>query len=429
MLSQQFNQLLYDYRAVLFLILCLMGQLIGWRLWLRRAKHKEARLLVHLVFIVFNLAWVSTVILLYAGGNIMTDFFWTWIGRPGVSWQLAYILAILPLGALATLVLGLISRLGRFKRSQRTAQAEESNNSDEPVDESRRDLIKAAGTAGLLGILGTSAYGVVRQGRPPQVARLSIGFDDLPRELDGFKIAHLTDVHLGLWASQRELDQALALIAAEEPHLAALTGDLVDRNPEFAKLYREPLERLSGLPHGVWGVLGNHDHYAGPLRIAELLDGHGLTMLVDRQVNLPGLPLSLIGLDDQGIHHSWMGSGPPSVDKEDLDVLKLEDLKGPAPRPGDFIILLNHRPEGFRQAARHGCRLYLAGHTHGGQYQIPRHDQINLAAAFYKYSSGLYQDHGAFINVSRGLAAVGIPFRLWAWPEISLITLRRGSSA
>lgn len=424
MLSQQFNHLLYDYRAVLFILLCLMGQLIGWRLWLRRARRRAARRLVHLAFIIFNLGWAFTVFTLYASGD-MTDFFWTWIGRPSVSWQVAYILAILPLGALASVALGLIRLPGRLKRHRPPKeQVEDGAGAEETVDEGRRDLIKAAGTAGMLGILGCSAYGVIRQGLPPRVTRLSVGFADLPPALDGFRIAHLTDVHLGLWASQKELDKALALIAAEEPHLAVLTGDLVDRDPNYARLYHEPLKRLAGLPQGVWGVLGNHDHYAGPLRIAELLDGHGLTMLVDRQVNLPGLPLSLIGLDDQGVHHSWMGSGSPSADKEDSDVLKLDELAGPAPRPGDFTIMLNHRPEGFRQAAGHGCKLYLAGHTHGGQYQFPAHDQINLAAAFYKYSSGLYHDHGAFINVSRGLAAVGVPFRLWAWPEISLITLR-----
>lgn len=415
MLSEHFNQILYDYRAYLFLILCGLAQLLGWRLWLRRTRRKAARLLVHLVFIVFNLGWAFMVYTLYADGGL-TDRFWTWIGRPSVSWQEAYLLVILPLAALGSMAAGLLRLPGRLFKKNRPTE----------VDQGRRDIFKTIGTAGMLGILGTSAYGVLRQGRPPKVSRLTLTYSDLPPELDGFKIAHLTDIHLGLWASQRELDQALALIAAEKPHLAVLTGDLVDRNPEYARLYHQPLKRLAHLPQGVWGVLGNHDHYAGPLRIAELLDGHGLTMLVDQRVNLPGLPLSIIGLDDQGVHHSWMGSGPPSVKQEDAPVLKLDNIRGPAPRPGDFVIMLNHRPEGFRQSVDNGCRLYLAGHTHGGQYQVPWDDQINLAAFFYKYSSGLYRDYGAYIHVSPGLAAVGVPFRLWAWPEIDILTLKRG---
>ncbi len=415
MLSQQFNQILYDYRALLFVIFCLLGQIIGCRLWLRRVKTKTARRLVYAVFLLFNLGWGLTVLTLYRGDHL-TDFFWSWVGRPSVSWQVAYTLAILPLGTLASVAVGLV-RLP-FGRRRKAA-------GPEGIDAGRRDLLKAAGTVGILGILGASGCGVVRQGLPPRVVRLTLAVPGLPEELAGFLIAQVSDVHLGLWSSQKELDQALRLVAEQKPHLAVLTGDLVDRDPEYARLYYEPLKHLAGLPHGVWGVLGNHDHYAGPARIAELLDGHGLTMLMDRRVNLPGLPLTLIGLDDQGRHHSWMGSGRPARRLEDPDALDFARVSGPEPRPGDFTILLNHRPEGFAQAAREGCRLYLAGHTHGGQYQAPWNDQLNLAAAFYKYTSGLYRAHDAFLNVSRGLAAVGIPFRLWAWPEINLIRLER----
>ena len=422
MLSQQFNQLIQDYRVFLFLLVCLLGQILAWRMWLRWVgTRRAARFTVHLVFVIFNLGWFFSVSTLYLGENL-TDQFWTWVGRPSVSWQVVYILGILPLGLLASLAVGLTRLICRRLKAR--------GGGSEDLNESRRDFLKSSGLAASSAILAASGYGVIRQGRPPGLERLNLPVPGLPEALDGFSIAHLTDIHLGLWASQRELDQALAVIAAAKPHMAVLTGDLVDRNANFAKLYREPLKRLSSLSHGVWGVLGNHDHYTGPERVTELLDGHGLTMLVDRQVNFPDLPLSLIGLDDQGLHSSWMGSrmnggslSPNGLD--DPDVLDFRYLRGPAPRPGDFTILLNHRPEGFRQAAEHGCRLYLAGHTHGGQYQAPWSSQLNLAAAFYKYSSGLYHDHGAWLNVSRGLAAVGIPFRLWAWPQISLITLNR----
>ncbi|MDR1044127.1 MAG: metallophosphoesterase [Candidatus Adiutrix sp.] len=408
--------MLRDHRLFLFLLICLLGQILAWRLWLRWAgPRRPARAAVHLLFVLFNLGWFFSAGSLYFGHNL-SDRLWAWVARPSIAWQAAYILAILPLGLLGSLGLG----LGRFFRRGRAGAG------DRPADQGRRDFIKISGLGVSTAILGACAWGVVRQGRPPGLERLELAVPGLPPALDGFKIMHLTDIHLGLWAGRKELDQALERAAAEKPHLAALTGDLVDRNPDFAKLYREPLKRLAGTPCGVWGVLGNHDHYTGPRRIAELLDGHGLNLLVDRQVNFPDLPLSLIGLDDQGRHQSWLGRGAPSVrgQEEDPDVLDFSLVRGPAPRPGDFTVLLNHRPEGFRQAAGHGCRLYLAGHTHGGQYQVPWDRQLNLAAAFYKYSSGLYREHGAWLNVSRGLASVGIPFRLWAWPQISLITLR-----
>ena len=420
MLSQQFNQLIYQYIGLLFLVLFLLAQIIGWRLWLRRTRREWSRRLVHLVFIIFNLGWAFTVITLYFGENL-TDFTWTWIGRPSVSWQAVYLLGILPLGLAGSLAAWLALKIGGGKK----AAVKKADLRDE-VDQGRRGFVKNMGTVGCAAILAPSAYGVVRQGRPPTVERLTLAVPGLPRELDGFTIAQVTDIHLGLWSSRGELDKALEVAAAEKPDLVAFTGDLVDRSADFAGLYHGPLQRLAKVPYGVWGVLGNHDHYTNdPARVAEILTDGGLRMLMDEQINIDGLPLSLIGLDDQGVHHSWLGSGRPSLAHSDPDALNFSLVRGPAPRPGDFTVILNHRPEGFGQSVRHGCRLYLAGHTHGGQYQFPGDEQVNLAAAFYKYSSGLYHEHDAWINVSRGLAAVGVPFRLWAWPEISVIKLTR----
>jgi predicted MPP superfamily phosphohydrolase len=139
-------------------------------------------------------------------------------------------------------------------------------------------------------------------------------------------------------------------------------------------------------------------------------------MLVDQRVNLPNLPLTLVGLDDQGRRRLWLGEAA---------ALDFRAVKGPPARPGALNILLNHRPEGFLQALEAGFQLYLAGHTHGGQYQVPWDSQANLASVFFKYSSGLYGQADGWLNVSRGLAAVGAPFRLWAWPEIDILTLKK----
>ncbi|MDR1922587.1 MAG: metallophosphoesterase [Candidatus Adiutrix sp.] len=416
MLSQQFNTLLFTYKAPLFVLLCLAGQILAWRFWLRRAAKPFHRLICHLVFIVFNLAWLFAFSALYFSGAAV-DLTWTFFGRPAVAWQLAYILVILPLGTLASLLTAVIRlplRLGKKP----------------PVDfnfkKERRNLLKSAGGAAVAVILGGCGYGVIRQGSSPAVNRQTIVFPGLPRALDGFVIAQLSDLHLGLWSSQREIDRAAAVAAAAGPHLVVVTGDIIDRNPEFARLCFDPLKRFADVPYGVWGILGNHDHYTGPQRIASLLQSSGLiNMLMDRQVRLPELPMSIIGLDDQGAHHFWMGTGALTGRKDDPDVLDFKKVKGPPPEPDDFVLLLNHRPEGLRQAGAHGCRLYLAGHTHGGQYQVPFRDQLNLASMFYKYSSGLYHENGCWLNVSRGLASVGVPFRLWAWPEVNLITLKR----
>lgn len=417
MLSEQFNDILRDYRVLLFLVVCLLSQFVGWRMWLRRVDSKAGRWLVHGAFILFNLGWAVTVAAMYLGQDL-TDAAWTWVGRPSFSWQMLYIFLILPLGVLGA-VLGELALWGRRRRRLRSGDA-----ASIPEDAGRRNFLKNAGTAGALTILGLSGYGIVRQGLTPELTRLTIKVDRLPPALAGFTIAQISDIHLGLWASRRELENAVRLAADQKPDLVVFTGDMVDRQADNASLYFDSLSMLRETPHGVWGVLGNHDHYTGqPERVAEILTTGGLTILMDRQVNLPGLPLSLVGLDDRGPSRSWLGPGLEGGQDDDPDLLDFRKLTGPGPRPGDFTIFLNHRPEGFRQAARRGYRLYLAGHTHGGQYQVPGCDQLNLARAFYRYTSGLYHEHDAWLHVSRGVAAVGLPFRLWAWPEINLIRL------
>jgi predicted MPP superfamily phosphohydrolase len=217
--------------------------------------------------------------------------------------------------------------------------------------------------------------------------------------------------------------KAFAAAARERPDLVVLTGDLVDAHHDNAKLYHEPLGLFDRVPHGVYAILGNHDHYTGASMVAWHLS-QSLNMLVQKRVLLPGVPMTVVGLDDRGSRGSWLGRRGKLVD-DDPDLLSFKGVLGPPYRQGDFNLLLNHRPEGYRQASREGFDLYLAGHTHGGQYQAPWSKELNLAAVFYKYSSGLYHEHNAWLNVSRGLSSVGLPFRVVAWPEIDLITLTR----
>jgi predicted MPP superfamily phosphohydrolase len=128
------------------------------------------------------------------------------------------------------------------------------------------------------------------------------------------------------------------------------------------------------------------------------------------------------GLDDRYRRMFARNQNPHT----DPDLLDFTPVRGPQARLGDFKILLNHRPEGVSQAMKAGFDLYLAGHTHGGQYSLPFSDhRKNLASFFYKYTAGLYPIERGWLNVSCGLAAVGVPFRLVSWPEISLITLNR----
>jgi predicted MPP superfamily phosphohydrolase len=458
------------FRSNFFIILflaCLLSQILCWRLFLRRWENPLYRRVVSLVFILFNASFALTVYFMFTG-DVMSGPAWTFVGRPALSWEFVILLGVVPLSFAAFLIylpgLGIYrifkrfgkragslgagdeeSVAGRERKYEAKGETTGGEGKETPEDQKRgsfpgaspeklepvqggkgrRDFLKTAANLGLFGIVALSSYGVLRQSAAPAVRRLNLRIKDLPRELTGLSICHISDVHLGLWLNQRELSLALSTAAREKPDILIFTGDLVDRDPEFAGQYEKPLrEHFSKTPLGVYGVLGNHDHFTNPFRIAQILRDSGLRMLVEERVNIEGLPLSLSGLDDQGYHKSWLRRRK-AVDEEG-EILYFDRLKGPEARPGDFKILLNHRPEGFRQAAeREGYGLYLAGHTHGGQYAVPFAPDVNLARLVYKYTNGLYSDFGSHINVSCGLAAVGVPFRFGPFPEVSLITLER----
>ncbi|MDR1394747.1 MAG: metallophosphoesterase [Deltaproteobacteria bacterium] len=405
----------------MLIVVLLLAQIVSWFVWRRRLSSPRYRKIITAVFIVFNAAWLAT-LLYWQRDREFSSFFLSAAARPAIAWQTLHALLILPACAAAWLLAaglkGLFRLAGRFSRRPGPAGAPAG-----PADPGRRDFLKTAANAGFFGLAGFCGFAAVRQYFGPAVRRLTLTVPSLPRALDGFKLAQLSDIHIGLWSTVRELDLAMEAAASEKPDLAVITGDLVDRNPNNAYLFKEPFERhLKKVPLGVHAVLGNHDHFADPARIARILREIGLNMLVDRRCSLPDLPLSLVGLDDR-FRGFIAGSRHPD---DDPDILDFSLVKGPEKREGDYQILLNHRPEGVRQAMAAGFNLYLAGHTHGGQYSVPGTEhRLNLAALFYKYTAGLYPVLNGYINVSCGLAAVGVPFRLISWPEINLITLRR----
>jgi predicted MPP superfamily phosphohydrolase len=375
------------------------------------------------LFIAFNLVWAIT-IWQWRFSHSYNDLFIALVARPAIAWQVLHAFLILPVSA----VFGFLTKLGLLISRKRQVSKLKPTSTDlslepDPKLTSRRLFLKTAANLGFFSLVGFSAYAVYRQYRYPAVRRVTLNVPNLPSSLDGLAIAHLTDIHMGLWATERELDAALFTAKLEKPDLVVLTGDLVDRDANLAGLYELPFKRhLTAIPLGVWGILGNHDHFTNPARITQILRQIGVNMLVDRRHNFPDLPLSLVGLDDR--RGSWRRLRHEA--NKDPDILDFSPVKGPSEREGDFRILLNHRPEGVGQAVRADYQLYLAGHTHGGQYAMPGTDhQLNLASFFYKYTYGLYPLQSGWLNVSAGLASVGVPFRLVTWPEISLITLKK----
>ncbi len=237
------------------------------------------------------------------------------------------------------------------------------------------------------------------------LSEAEVAIDGLPVEFDGVTVLLITDPHAGPFVSPPMLLQAFRRLQSVEPDLILLGGDIVSSRVEEFETHGEAFRALRA-PLGVFAVLGNHDHYtARPARLRELLDRAGIAVLHNRAVALRrrGAELWLAGIDDA------------LVGRPDLD-LALAETRPP-------VVLLSHHPDPFFDAARRGVSLMLSGHTHGGQVRIPGLPVLVRQSRF-RLDEGRYRTGRSELVVSRGLGAVGFPWRVACPPEGVLLRLR-----
>ncbi len=244
--------------------------------------------------------------------------------------------------------------------------------------------------------------------------RLEVPVPRLPRELDGFSILHLSDLHLGSCSLNGvALRRAVRFGTAVRPDLVALTGDLLARRRGERSLF----EALAALPsrHGVFAVLGNvdvsvtRDPFSGGAELAGLGD-HG-TLLSD----------SAAELEVRGRRVQIVGCGPFS---------RWSPPARLAAADADLRILLAHFPESADFLPDGAFDVVLAGHTHGGQICLPfPGGKIRLAGLRPPYAEGVYDLPGTTLVVSRGLGTTFVPFRFFARPEATELVLRPGRPA
>ncbi|MDR1314317.1 MAG: metallophosphoesterase [Deltaproteobacteria bacterium] len=401
-------------QAVLALLI-LLSQLLAWRYFHARLRRKFPKALLNLVYILFNILGLYALLTVFVLNFPPPSFFlWDFIVRPGLVWELVHLFWLLPAALMA---LGGVLWAGFFRREPKGLPK---------LFRRERPGPGLSDPVGLLLVfmLAFSFYGYTRQLAPPEIVREEIPYPDLPPELDGFTMAVASDFHYGAGQNLQELQRAFEMIAAEQPKIVFLLGDMVSRNSLLAVDYREPLSLLSSVPFGVWGVLGNHDHYTeNPHNVLQLLGNEKAAILSDRRENIRGIPLTVIGFEDPGTRDFDLY--PLSLPDEER-VLPFQAVQGPPVPQDNFVVALTHRPAGAADAAGRGVDLFLAGHTRGGDFRVPGFRNANPAAVFYPYSSGRYAAGDMEIFVTGGLSAPVTPFRLFAWPEIAVITLRRG---
>ncbi|MFQ5569833.1 MAG: metallophosphoesterase [Rhodothermales bacterium] len=269
-------------------------------------------------------------------------------------------------------------------------------------------------------------YSVFRTLYDFAVYRIDVPIAGLPRAFDGLTIAQLSDLHAGSLFSERPMDEAVSIVHAMRPDLITITGDFVNGNAAELSLVLPALRRLRA-DLGIYGCLGNHDHYAQTGDVIRQVRNASVDVLVNahRTLDIDGARLHLIGTDNTGFYQNF------------ADLPRALDGLASSPDTDEIRILLTHTPTFWDTHVRPNhpdIDLTLCGHTHGGQIGFEWGPlRYSLARVAYPRWAGLYAEPRAngpdrqFLYVNRGLGTVGPPLRLGIRPEITLLTLRKAS--
>ncbi|WP_367044441.1 metallophosphoesterase [Streptomyces sp. Je 1-332] len=273
----------------------------------------------------------------------------------------------------------------------------------EPASPSRRLFVSriVGGTAAAVavGTVGHGTYGVLRG---PRVKRVTVPLAKLPRGAHGFRIAVVSDVHLGPILGRGFTQRVVDTINGTQPDLIAVVGDLVDGSVEDLGPAAAPLAQLRAR-HGTYFVTGNHEYFSGAEQWVDHVRELGLRPLENARTELPGFDLA--GVDD--VAGEREGHGP--------DFAK---ALGDRDR-SRASVLLAHQPVVIHDAVKHGVDLQLSGHTHGGQLW-PGNFIADLANPTL---AGLERYGDTQLYVTRGAGAWGPPVRVGAPSDVTVVEL------
>lgn len=273
-----------------------------------------------------------------------------------------------------------------------------------------------------LGVIGWFAFGFIEGWKRLELKHITFTSPDLPPYFDGYRLVQITDFHLGSFPPGNDFVQKVVdATNNEEPDMILFTGDLVNNQASEVEPYLETLAQLHA-SDGIYSIWGNHDyceygnnHSIGALKrnrrmlygYQERLGWHQL--MNEHHVVSHGMAsIAVIGVENPG--------QPPFTNRSNLK----KAMKGLD--PGIFKILLSHDPHHWRrEVVGKKIQLTLAGHTHAGQLKIGKWTPARMA---FKEWGGAYRIGEQMLYVSSGIGG-SFPFRLGAWPELTVITLKR----
>ncbi|HLI84116.1 MAG TPA: metallophosphoesterase [Bryobacteraceae bacterium] len=339
------------------------------------------------------------------------------IAAPFLWWIFSSTLAFF-----VVLLAGLVRLLARVVKGagsavmRKTSLPDSRGFQDHALD--RRRFLEGVATAAVATPFVAGAYGLFWGRINLQVTRQPIRLANLPRGFHGFRIAQLSDIHVGPFMSEEQIRKFVEIANGLKADLIVLTGDFVTWDASTAPAV---VNALSGLkaPLGVYGSLGNHDAWAAAEdELAELFSHTGVRIL--RQERTPimaaGESINLIGVDFTNSHSMTVGGWHLSSSRlEGIEKLMM---------PGTANILLSHNPDSFDRAAELGIDLSLAGHTHGGQLALEFiSPEIAPSRLVTPYVAGWFERPGGQLYVNRGIGTIAAPMRVGAPPEITVCEL------
>lgn len=272
------------------------------------------------------------------------------------------------------------------------------------------------------GVMGWFAFGFIEGWKRLELKHITFTSPDLPPYFDGYRLVQITDFHLGSFPPGNDFVQKVVdATNNEEPDMILFTGDLVNNQASEVEPYLKTLGQLHA-KDGIYSIWGNHDyceygnnHSIGALKrnrrmlygYQESLGWHQL--MNEHHVVSHGMSsIAVIGVENPG--------QPPFTNRSNLK----KAMKGVD--PDMFKILLSHDPHHWRrEVVGKKIQLTLAGHTHAGQLKIGKWTPARMA---FKEWGGAYRIGEQMLYVSSGIGG-SFPFRLGAWPELTVVTLKR----
>jgi predicted MPP superfamily phosphohydrolase len=390
--------------------LMLALDIFWWCILARTTNRKWVRAFVTIFMIAqtIGLIWLITGRLFQTGWDrwlpesaTAAIFIWHFIG-----------LGLLSLLGIALIPIFLAQQMVRISRRRRQP---EQQLSDHRTHYTRREFLGVAVaitppllTVGLTGI-------ALSQLNHFRVRRLVVPIRDLPRDLDGTTIAHVSDMHVGRFTSGRVLREMVRVVNELRADLVLLTGDLIN---DALTTLDEGIDLVRALDPrlGLYLIEGNHYLIENASEFERRVKASGIPFLLDESAiaSVHGVPVQLLGL-------SWTRRHGANHDEAiSRSVRALLQQR----RPDVFPILLAHHPHAFDAAAEAGMPLTLSGHTHGGQLML--NEQLGFGPALFRYWSGLYTRGQSKLIVSNGVGN-WFPVRANAPAELIHITLRRAS--